>query len=236
MMQLTWLKEKADYFTVRFINGLVQSKLPGGILCQPRDNLFINREIYIDRVYERLRGVKKGDVVIDIGAHVGIFTLRASRRAANGLVVAIEPHPLNYKLLVENVRRNELKNVVTLNMALSSYDGVTKLYISDQSGRHSTARHFTGKYVEVIVKKLDSVLKDLKLEGVNMIKIDVEGDELRVLKGAEDTLRRNNVYLAIAAYHTPTEVQELSKFLLDKKMRIAVFKRARARYVYAWRQ
>lgn len=205
----------------RLIDGFVAKKSPDGILIMPHGGCpMIYHEIYSRKVYNRVREIQKDDVVIDVGAHIGVFTLRAARRAVEGLVIAVEPHPLNYRLLMENVKRNNLKNVVALNLALSNYNGTANLYESVFSGLHSLVTR-KGKFVRVPVKTLDRMVEELRIVKIDVIKIDVEGGELDVLKGAEKTLKRNHIHLAIAAYHTRTEAQELSAFLLDRNFKIA---------------
>ena len=62
--------------------------------------------------------VSASDVVVDIGAHIGTFTVGAAKRAMNGRVFAIEPVPENFDLLQENVRVNNRENVVTIHAAV----------------------------------------------------------------------------------------------------------------------
>ncbi|MEM1925322.1 MAG: hypothetical protein QXH44_09660 [Pyrobaculum sp.] len=72
------------HYYVRRIGCLVQTRPPDGIILQPYDSLFINREIYLDRVYDKFYNIREDDVVIDVGAHVGVFTLKAARKAKKG--------------------------------------------------------------------------------------------------------------------------------------------------------
>jgi len=233
ILRLTIRKEKCDrtlfdlegYWINKLVNLpraigklLIKTKLPDGIIVIEKDisSLLVD-EIYTRALYEKHYKIRKGDIVIDVGAHVGVFTLKASRRANNGLIIAVEPNPQNYKLLLENIKRNELRNVIALNIALSNYDGVARLYTNDSmiqsSAEHSIVKQVSKKYLEVTVKKLDTILDELQLDKVNMIKIDAEGAELEILQGALNTLRRSNVHLAIATYHKPTETREVSEYL-----------------------
>lgn len=66
------------------------------------------------------------DLIIDIGAHVGIFTLKVAKRGR--MILAFEPHPVNYLIFSKNVRYNMLNNVIPLRLALSDSPGVTYLY------------------------------------------------------------------------------------------------------------
>ncbi len=230
-----WIRhlfESGIYF-VRPIDVLAQTKLPDGIILQPLDNIFINREIYLDQVYDRFYKMREDDVVIDIGAHVGVFSLKAAKRART--VVAIEPHPFNYRLLLRNIASNRLRNIIPMNLALSDYNGIAKLYIRNDSGNHTIKKEIVlspHRYVEVEVKTLDRLMDELKLSRVSFIKIDAEGAELDILKGGKRLLRENDVFLAIAAYHIPTEVYELSRYLLRNGFRVFTLAR---KYIYAFK-
>jgi FkbM family methyltransferase len=248
---LEWARQSLEYrslgFTRRY-GALAQSKLPDGVILQPFDSMpSINKEIYLWRVYTKFRELREGDVVVDVGAHVGVFTLMASRRARR--VVAIEPHPFNYKLLLKNRALNKLTNVTPANVALSNYCGNAKLYIAKNSRAHTieeetvdrykVKHHFdVDKYVEVKVKTLDSLADELELDEVTFIKVDAEGSELNVLKGAERTLKENDAFLSIAAYHVPNELREISNFLRDIGYEVFIRRlgESRAPYVYASRR
>ena len=171
------------------------------VLTPNRPDWWVFVEIFHYEVYDRLFRLQKGDVVIDVGAHVGMFTIKAARQVGEeGLVIAIEPEPRNLMLLEQNVKGNNLSNVVIVGKAVSESPDRGKLYLGDDSYGHSLAWQ-TPRFVEVEIDSLDNIVSRLKLERVNFIKIDVEGMELEVLKGAEKILGRAGVKLAIAAYH-----------------------------------
>lgn len=198
--------------------------LPSGenILC-PWEDAWIIEEMWGSDVYERFSKVKRGSVVIDIGAHIGIFTIKASKEVGkNGLVIACEPHPTTYTLLITNLNNNRCKNVVPLNIALSDSKGETKLYLSPYGDtcRHSLVVKRSDKYVLVRLDTLDNIIRKCGLDRVDFIKIDVESAELQVLKGAKKTLKKFRPSLSIAAYHTSTEAEEISEFLASKGLRI----------------
>lgn len=202
---------------------VIVTTLPDGMkVAQPEDSLGINYEIYDCEAYTKYRDIKEDDTVIDIGAHVGIFTLKAAAKAKR--VIAIEPDPINYSLLVSNVKRNDLENVSTLNMAVSDFKGTAKLHIGSASvfptitpeliSTEHHARRRYDKYIIVKVSTLDELLEKSDLTTVDFIKIDVEGAELQVLKGARKTIANNNhIYLAIAAEHYAMQPIHILDFL-----------------------
>lgn len=140
---------------------------------------------------------KKGDIVVDVGAHIGKYSLIASKMVGpQGKVLAIEAHPDNYDILKKNIALNNLTNVVALNFAVHSKEAMVKLYEPGQEEGFTiyntimTGRKMSNNqnYVEVQAKTLDSILLENAIKEANWIKIDVEGAELEVLRGAPSIL------------------------------------------------
>jgi FkbM family methyltransferase len=149
---------------------------------------------------------KEGDTVIDIGAHIGRYTITSSKQVGNtGKVVAIEADPDNFQLLKRNIVLNNLTNVLPLNYAVFSTRTRMKLYEQSASAKYNSlmlARAAkTKNYVEVNADTLDSILKLNEVNQVNWIKIDVEGAEFEVLKGSTKTLSTENVSLLIEIHN-----------------------------------
>jgi FkbM family methyltransferase len=149
---------------------------------------------------------KEGDTVIDIGAHIGRYTITSSKQVGNtGKVVAIEADPDNFQLLKRNIALNNLTNVLPLNYAVFSTRTRMKLYEQSASAKYNSlmlARAAkTKNYVEVNADTLDSILKLNEINQVNWIKIDVEGAEFEVLKGSTKTLSTENVSLLIEIHN-----------------------------------
>jgi len=204
--------------------------LPGGekILC-PLDDAFIIDEVWRRKVYEKFFKIERDSVVVDAGAHVGIFAVRASKKVGGrGLVIACEPDPANYALLKTNLRNNRCENALTLNVALSDFQGEGTLYLESISCKHSLAKR-TARSIRVRVGTLDCILREIGVEHVDLIKIDVEGSELEVLRGAEGILQKGRPSLSIAAYHTPIEAEKISQFLMSKAREVL----AVDSYIYA---
>jgi FkbM family methyltransferase len=122
--------------------------------------------------------VKKNDIVVDIGANIGYYTLLMAKIGA--FVNSYEPAPDNFKILQKNVYQNNFSQNVTLhNTAVSNFIGTSKLYLQEgHTGGHQLGfdRFQTNNSIEVPVTKLD-------LNKIDFAKIDVEGSELNVLKG-----------------------------------------------------
>jgi FkbM family methyltransferase len=140
---------------------------------------------------------KEGDIVIDVGAHIGKYTILASKMVGStGKVIAIEAHPANYDILNKNIVLNKLSNVTTLNYAVHSKEAMVKLYEPGQEEGFTIyntimsdrERVNNQKYIEVKANTLDSLMLANGISQVNWIKVDVEGAELEVLKGSTSVL------------------------------------------------
>ena len=139
------------------------------------------------------RFLKTGDVVIDIGANVGFVTLElALIVGSKGKVVAIEPSKRTFAQLLRTLQLNEAVSVVPINLACSSFKGEGDLYSIGPSSGLKTMRKPNNSAVNskepILVDTLDDILGRLELGRADFIKIDVEGHEAEVLKGAIHTL------------------------------------------------
>ncbi len=154
--------------------------------------------------------LKPGDTFVDIGAHVGFFTMLAAALVGDtGEVIAFEPSPGNYRHLVEHVALNELTNVLPLHLALGDREGVAALHLNaDNDGGHAlwdVREHPANEKSRAApcvhpayVTRLDRVLRQRPMRSLRAIKLDVEGSEVAALRGAVETLSRHRVPFVIA--------------------------------------
>ena len=149
--------------------------------------------VYEKRETELVRRiVKRGDVVVDIGANIGYYVvLLAALVGEEGRVYAFEPEPSNYNLLVRNVAVNACQNVTAELRAVSEMSGSTKLHLAGHNcvghAIHARAR---APFMEVKTVGLDGYFQ-LPGAKVNFIKMDVEGAEGLALKGMQSLLKEN---------------------------------------------
>lgn len=181
-------------------------------------------EIYSFRVYERLQTLLPGMTVLDCGASIGVFTLKASRIVgASGRVIAVEPDPESFAALQTNLVANNCLNVNEVNVAAWNNYGSLKLNLLPSP----TSRRIIRPEAEVITvtaAPLDSVLDSLGVYSLDFVKIDVEGSAKEVLEGLTNHLSRTK-YIAIAAYHTEENVKEIADFLRYNRFNVTVQRR-----------
>jgi FkbM family methyltransferase len=199
--------------------------------CQ---NRYHDYELLTNREYDLLDKwfmPKKGDVVIDVGAHIGIYTMVSSKRVGvSGKVIAIEAASTYFKTLQENILLNGLNNVVAINCILYSKDmpfSLSRYNAILVAGRRggiieqereqkiqeeqmlkslsSTDSSFTENTTMKRAMTLDTVLQQqttaYSISHMIWIKIDVEGAELDVLKGATKTLAANQNIAILIELH-----------------------------------
>src|ERR687891_1211929 len=183
--------------------------------CRVNKDDFKIMTIHEDDIIEHFTP-KQGDIVVDIGAHIGLYTIISSKRVGtNGKVVAIEADPGNFEMLNRNIKLNKLANVIPLNYAVYSKETKIKLYLpSGESGftKYNTIMsdwvNTKDKFVEVNANTLDYLLQSnqIREEEVNWIKIDVEGAEFEVLKGAHNVLSKSKDIVLLMELHGPPDV------------------------------
>jgi FkbM family methyltransferase len=167
--------------------------LPDGNRITYRDvDLCIIDEIYKGKAYGNPEDIKEGDVVIDCGGHIGAFTLWAAKRAGpSGRVLTFEPAPDNLRLLRANVKNNALPQAKVFDCALADRNERAYLYLAPAHGNPAANTLQGGaqqKTVQIQVRRLDDIVLEEKLARIDLLKIDVEGAELKLLAGAQRTL------------------------------------------------
>jgi len=143
--------------------------------------------------------VRPGMVVYDLGANVGFYTLLAARLVgADGLVVAFEPLPRNLGYLRRHVALNACGNVMVIEAAVSDRVGEAKLRADDNASAH------LGADGDLLVRTLtlDDVVFGQGLRPPTIVKVDVEGAELDVLRGAARTLETWRPTLLLSTHST----------------------------------
>lgn len=164
--------------------------------------------------------VESGDIVIDAGANIGIFTMfAAAYRKAK--VYAFEPVPHIFEALGNNIRINEVESLVTaVKAGLSDSQGMCNMLIDDNVSRAGTflpsrAEGFKNeRVIESQVTTIDKYVEENHIPKVDFIKADIEGFERNMLRGAVETLKRDRPKLAICTYHLPDDTEILTDIIM----------------------
>jgi FkbM family methyltransferase len=131
--------------------------------------------------------VSSDAIIVDVGANIGDFTVRAARLCPLGRVFAIEPSADECRCIRRQVELNGLENVTVLDMALAGEDGEIELY---SAGSHSSAYWGSGELQKVRAATLQSLMLTNRIETIDLLKLDCEGAEWDILPNAEAVLPR----------------------------------------------
>jgi len=133
--------------------------------------------------------VPEDGVFIDVGAHVGRYTIPIAKFLNKGIVVAVEAAPENYVALVKNVKLNELNNILVFNVAAWREESELTLHFSEYSGRH-TVKGSSNLVYKVLARPIDAIIAEYGIKRVDLVKIDVEGAEVEVLEGMKRSIEK----------------------------------------------
>lgn len=162
--------------------------------------------------------LRKGKLFVDVGAHVGRWSIRASKYYDQ--VISFEPSLKTQDVLRKNIWRNKIANITVQSVALSDHSGFgTMHHFGHMSGgnsledNHPLLRGTGTKANETIVELLDAFNLSPTL-----IKIDTEGHELKVLDGAKETLRRTE--RIIVESHRDENVEKIKRVLAEAGLKV----------------
>jgi FkbM family methyltransferase len=152
----------------------------------------------------------RGFFVADVGAYRGWYTVLAGLLVGStGHIYSFEPELNNFEYLRMAVRMSKLDNVTLFRLALGDKDGIATLYLSEHPSMHSMVLKRGYKQVNVPMLKLDSLVKRGLIKHLDLIKLDVEGAELAVLRGAVTTISMFKPVFSIDVNHYPGEYDDV---------------------------
>lgn len=194
-----------DHLVMRLLRGLPVYVRQDGV-----DEMVLTEDYQRVRFFAPGYDLKDTDVILDVGAHIGAFTLLAAHRVSRGLVHSIEPASTNFNLLLKNIAVNELENVRAHRIALGSSVGEVTLQHDQESWGHTTCSQHSG---------LDSVQENvpcqtlayfLYLNGirhVDYMKVNVEGAEYGILLNTPREVLRTIAFMLVEIHRARNSVR-----------------------------
>lgn len=182
------------------------------------DVLVVIDEIFDNQTYGHaaIRPTRQDAVIVDIGAHIGCYTLWA-RKHTNAKVIAYEPLPSNFELLKQNIAANNLADVSAINKAVSAAS--TPVWISadrvSSGNRTSVDRTNRSEGVWVDTVTLYDILSDNNLSHIDLLKMDCEGAEGAIIQSATCELL-GSIQRCVLEFHDDCSVLDHSS--LAKKL------------------
>jgi len=158
--------------------------------------------------------INVNDTIIDIGAHVGLFSLLVSQLCKTGKILSFEPARENFDLFVSNLKLNHVKNILPFNMVVSKNSGRSNLFLNNDQSAHSIFSK-SSESVNVESISLQKIFEDNKISSCKLLKLDCEGAEYEIIDSLplEYLGRIQNL---VIEYHSADTKPELVKNLILK--------------------
>jgi FkbM family methyltransferase len=193
-------------------------------------------EQLVEKIYQRDPvSVQPGEVVLDAGANLGTFTRMALRSGAR-LVVAFEPEPTNATCFERNFRQELAeRRVILVRAALWDSEGAMELAAGGgNSGGFSLIKERQAGSLGVTVRltTIDRVVRELGLDRVDFIKMDIEGSERHAAEGGRETIARFGPRMVICVYHLPDDPQVIPRVISEIRPAYRIIRAASQHYFY----
>ena len=158
--------------------------------------------------------INANDTVIDIGAHIGLFSLLVSQLCKTGKILSFEPISENFDLLVSNLKLNHVNNVLPFNLAVSKNLGRLELFLNNDQSAHSIFSKNL-KSISVESTSLQKIFDENKISSCKLLKLDCEGAEYEIIDSLPPECFDKIQNMAIE-YHLADTKPELVKNLIAK--------------------
>ncbi len=171
-----------------------------------------------------------GDVVIDIGANVGCVSLLLAKRYPDIKIYAYEAHPINYQNLLNNIKLNDIKNIIPNNFIVSNVDNDTlKITLNPHNTGSSSVfktNDFDKNTYDVKTISLDTIINSNNIENIKLLKIDCEGCEFNILENSKKIheLSVENIATEIHTFVKDGNVEKLVDLITKVSINKPIYK------------
>lgn len=182
------------------------------------------QEMYLQGGYDY--EPKRGDVVIDIGAHIGVFSIKTARKNVNVKILAYEPNPVLHSFLVDNIHKNDLSGLITAHcLAVAKSPGERKFWgqtMIYEATKHPITKQMTDeKPISVRATTLPDIFTVHKIERCDFLKMDCEGAEFEIILNTPSKVLRKISKMEIEYHFDP---QPLLDYIREKGFKITTGK------------
>lgn len=211
---------KMEWIKAKHKEKHITKTIQGNTMHLDKEDKGISKDLLLDGIKEEeptkelRKRIKPGTTIADIGANIGYYALIEAQQTAN-TIYAIEPVPENIKLLKKNIEANGRKNIETHQTAIGNKEGLTAFHTSKKSNLGSITNTHKEHKKETITTKITTLDKFLKGKKTpNTIRMDVEGYELEIIKGAKETLKKPETRQLFIEMHAETMGKQKTMQLL----------------------
>lgn len=208
-VRLYFHKIESEYLILEMRNGI---KIK---LRVDSTDLMAFTHVWLLREYERPGfEIKNNDIIIDIGAHIGLFALFSTQFCKSGKIYCFEPVNENFEMLKANLELNNITNVIATNAAVSADSNTVTIYLNDDEAGHSM--YGTGtKSIQVKSVSLQNILESYNIEKCDFLKVDCEGEEYAIMNSLPAS-HYEKIRKICIEYHFADTKPDLLKGLISK--------------------
>lgn len=155
-----------------------------------------------DIFYSRVREFQPSSCmnIVDIGAHIGTFSMLSASKFKDAKIFAFEPFPETFHLLKKNITENSIHQILPFENAIASTNNPIKLYLSKENWEHSIANLDSENFIQVKGKKIDTFIEEFNIDKIDLIKFNCEGAEFEILKSIS-SLSYKKIKFMVILFH-----------------------------------
>ena len=216
-----WHAPVLQYFNVIKKKKIIKFK--NGLKCYLRDRgdaIAFFENFFLDVNFPSKKfDINESDTVIDIGAHIGFFTIIAAVKAKRGKILAFEPNNKSFELLRENIKLNKFENTIITNSGVLDITGKAELFLSDDySIGNSMFLEKSDKKEIVEVVTLSDIINAHQIKKINLLKLDCEGAEFKIILNLNDDIIKKIEKITVEVHPKMANrsINELKEFLNKK--------------------
>lgn len=193
----------------------------------------VANELFLDRQYQVCESVIRSakTCVLDVGGHLGFFSLMAATINPSVPIFLFEPHEGNFALLKENLKQNHVRTVIPRRLAVSDHVGEAQLLLSKEDLNHSLVKAIepTDAVQTVQATTLERIFEKNRLTSCDLLKLDCEGSEFAILPNTSDEVLKKirHIFLEYHDWTDPTGSDRLMSFLVSKGFKVNKFPNAK---------
>ena len=220
-----WTCPIFHYFNLK--NNECVAEFRNGIKCIIRnrsDTVVFLENFFLDN-YDRVEGftIKEKDVIVDIGAHVGYFTIYAAKKAKRGKVISFEPSKESFKVLKNNLKINNIQNVNVENIGVRNESGTSTLYVDEDNeignSMFSNDKNLIKENVQVT--SIPEIIKKYNIKSIDLLKLDCEGAEYEIILKLPINILNKIKRISMEVHKIDNfDIKDIEKFLLENNFQV----------------
>ena len=209
---------KDDECVAKFRNGtkcIIRNKSDSAVFLE---NFFLDS-------YTQEKGfdIKKNDLIIDVGGHVGYFTIYAAKKAKNGKIITFEPSKESFNVLKNNLKINNIQNVIIENVGVGAKSGTAILNV-DVTHDIGNSIFFSSKNSEkedIQITTIPEIVKKYKIESIDLLKLDCEGAEFEIILNLPSTILNTIKKISMEIHEIENfDIIDIEKFLVKNNFSV----------------